>query len=331
MGEQAALVLCVVGVEEGAEVLAERRLQFGVTHADVQRVGVIGDLKQVRHARLRGPAVVAYLEVGHVVELVAKVEGRGEVHHVAGDVVVFLAHVFVVQHRMLWQDFHTCAQVVLVADDAQHNSGCVVEVLIFGELAQRVVVKLLMTQAHQFVHSTCNIISVGLQGVHQVAVSQVVVGVGSTVALVVAVVEAIAELEVGALGDWLAVSGLNRVVATAAWGVVIAVVDVVVHAGACSVVDARGGELGALAVGEAASHAEGDVAPFIVQLAVDLKFTVHAFVVAVGLLAAVAGVHDGLYDIVNFGITHFGAVSECLLGFIQFLLVIFGWVRVISS
>ena len=89
------LGLLEVAVVEQAEVLVERRFQARVTRGDVERVGVVVDVEQLRDAGLRGRGTIVDAQVAHLVELVSEVEGRGEVGDVASGV---HAHSLVVLH-----------------------------------------------------------------------------------------------------------------------------------------------------------------------------------------------------------------------------------------
>ena len=208
-----------------------------------------------------------------------------------------------------------------------------VVVHVLRELAEAVVVGLCVARCvrHQLVDGARYVVAVVSQCLYQVVVCQVVVDERASVALVVAVVEPVAELQVSPLGDGFAVCGLYGVVAVACRCGVVAVVDVVVHARGLPVADKRCGELLALAVVEATSESEGDVSSFVVQLAVELQFAVHATAAAVSLLARVAGVHDHVGDSCNF----FLALSQSALKFflccVELVLIVAFRVVVICS
>ena len=119
--------------------------------------------------------------------------------------------------------------------------------------------------------------------------------VGLLVALAVHVLELVAELQVGGLGDGFAVGQLGAVVEVLGGGVDVLVADEDGVARAqvvqqFEVASLRHGVLAVDVVAVAEASAEGDVAPPVVELAVGLQGGVGADVLAVGQGAAVDGV-----------------------------------------
>ena len=78
------LMLLEIVIVVQTEVLGERRLQSRVTSADVQRVAVIVDVKQVADRRLAAVTTVVEAQLPSIAMLPTEVERRGEVSHRTG-------------------------------------------------------------------------------------------------------------------------------------------------------------------------------------------------------------------------------------------------------
>ena len=68
---QTALLFTIVGIEITIEIMGERRLQLCITLADIERIRIIGNIKQVGHTWLLGASIIAETNVGVLTEIPA--------------------------------------------------------------------------------------------------------------------------------------------------------------------------------------------------------------------------------------------------------------------
>ena len=106
--------------------------------------------------------------------------------------------VFLTESRVLWNNLNTHIEVILLSDNPQHNLSCMSVVFIFRKTAQRVVDELLVAVSVQSSEHHIPLAVVGAQVRHIIATRRVGISpevVGGTVALRVAILEVVAELE----------------------------------------------------------------------------------------------------------------------------------------
>ena len=219
---------------------------------------------------------------------------------------------------MLWQEVEAEVEVVVVANTTESNRNGVVEVLVFRELTQTVAITTGETSVEQFIHCSCHVETIGTKGVHNgvvaIHVGQIIVCL--TVALIITIREAVAELEVSAVSNRFTVGCLYGIVASSARGGVVAVVDVS-RFSFLTIADIGSRKLPAPRVGESTCESQCDVASFVIQFAIDLQFTVSTHTVRIVLATAVISIHNLRDERVDISITCFidmaDEVSFCLL------------------
>ena len=132
------LLAFYIVVVEKPEVVGERRFQSRITHGDIQRVAIVGDIEQLRHARLRGCAPVIDAKIAHLAEAIAEIERRRDIsdptHRVDMNSLIIL-HVL----RLLWLHHHAHIEIILLTDDTQHQLEVVDIIAIFGITTQPLV------------------------------------------------------------------------------------------------------------------------------------------------------------------------------------------------
>ena len=132
---QTALVALPVVVVLEAHVLCERRLQAGVTLADVQRVRVVGNVQQVAHGWLTGVGTIGQTQLADIRNLPTEVGSRSEIGHCTGRVRVY-ALIILNEVRLLRYHLYTNVEVVCITHHAQHDLGCMDIVFVFRVAAQ---------------------------------------------------------------------------------------------------------------------------------------------------------------------------------------------------
>ena len=159
-----------------------------------------------------------------LVEVPAQVGAWCYVEDAALDLGVLLAHVLVAQDGVLGIGVDADAEVVALAYPTELCADGLVIVAVLGELAQlECVVQHVVGLLHELKHGI-NVVAVGLDALAKVAVGVGVVDEGLAVVLVVAVVVAIAELQVGAVGNGFVVGELQTQVAVHGGRLVVSVV-----------------------------------------------------------------------------------------------------------
>ena len=144
MGKDTALLLGIVGVVEQHEVMREGRLQARVTHANIQRIGVISDGEQVLHTGLTTAATVGQTQLAHFGEANAQVHVRSKVGYVAGGI----RHVIILAIRELGVlRLHRSTQIELPdgANETQSDHRFVVEVLVLRIFTLLFILQLFIT------------------------------------------------------------------------------------------------------------------------------------------------------------------------------------------
>ena len=190
--------------------IGELRLQAGVSLRDVERVGVVGDVEQLRDVGLTGVTAVVQPDVVLVAELQMEVERRGEVRHVAHSVNIASTIVLnEVRVLGLYEDAHVV--VVLLLPVAQRQSGVVGVVLILGIAAERAVEEIVEVA----VNGCEPVVPLPVDGHDALEDVRRLVAevVGLAVALVLAVAQLVVGLQVGTLPEGLAVGGAQHVAA----------------------------------------------------------------------------------------------------------------------
>ena len=190
------------------EVVVERWLQSGITHGDVLRVAVVGDVEQISHRRLRCCSTIGGSQFCHVVGCVAQIQCWGEVHHVPRRVGVYALIVLLEVGRLRLQH-HACVQLVFFADETQHDVHFVDVVVILRKAAQ-VVVQIVAERSVHLRQERVPASELLLHAPEDVGgqVAEVVCG---AVALVITVFKLITELQIGAVEDRFAVCGLHSI------------------------------------------------------------------------------------------------------------------------
>ena len=212
VGYDGALVAHDVVVVVGVQRVGERGLQSGVTLGDVEWVGVVGDVEQLRHLRLAGLAAVVEPEVALLAELVVEVEGRRQVDDVAYGVDVDTA-VVLDEVGVLRLDEETDVVVVFLDAVAQVQSDVVCVVLVFRVAAETAVE---CGGLFQIASNGCRpgvpLAVFRKDAVEGVGVHAAVV-VGLAVAFVLTVAQLVAGLQVCALPERFAVGAAHYVAA----------------------------------------------------------------------------------------------------------------------
>ena len=116
-------------VVEQSEVLSKRRLQARVTLRNVQRVAVVGDIKQLRDAWLRSGTTIVDSQVAHLGEAIAEIEGWTHIHHITNGIYMHSLIILDIL-RLLWLNHHTEVQVVLLTDESHHHLDIMIVVAI---------------------------------------------------------------------------------------------------------------------------------------------------------------------------------------------------------
>ena len=75
------LTLLQIVVVFRPQIVGKRRFQSRITFRDVQRVTVVGYVKQVGHARLRRARPIVQPQIAHIAELIAEIHRRCDVQH----------------------------------------------------------------------------------------------------------------------------------------------------------------------------------------------------------------------------------------------------------
>src|SRR5574344_2156165 len=102
-----SLMCHLEGVKVEVDVVTERRFQSRISLCDVQRVGIISDIKQIGHAWLRSTSSVVQTQIRLLSEVVAEVNIGSKVEHITCNLWILISHVFVVEHTSLWQEVKT--------------------------------------------------------------------------------------------------------------------------------------------------------------------------------------------------------------------------------
>ena len=105
--------------------------------------------------------------------------------------------------RLLWNDLHTDIEIVVVAYDAQHEVEGMDIVLVFRISAQ-IVVKIALKRVGQTVEVSAPLAVFGRESA-KVVLAKVTEVVSDAVALLVLILEVVAELQIRSLEDWLAI------------------------------------------------------------------------------------------------------------------------------
>ena len=131
------MALYIIIVEE-SEIVRERRLQTRITFRDIERVAVVGDIKQVGHTRLRGRSAIVDSQIADTREPVAELNRRAPVGHRAGCINVYaliVLHVF----RFLRLNHDTGIQLELRLNPSVHQLRLVYIVPILRIAAQVII------------------------------------------------------------------------------------------------------------------------------------------------------------------------------------------------
>ena len=128
--DDAALVAHDVIIIIGVQRVGELWLQTRVSLCDVERVGVVGDVKQLSHLRLAGIAAVVNPEVTLIAELIMEVECWREIGHIANGIDIE-ASVVLNEVRVLGLDEEADVVVVLLLVVAQRHPQIMGIVLVF--------------------------------------------------------------------------------------------------------------------------------------------------------------------------------------------------------
>ena len=219
-GHYSALVALLISVVEQSQTVGEGRLQSRITHLHVQRVAVVHDVEQVRHTRLRGRSAIVEPQVRLLAYLVAEVQRRTPVHHIALHVDM-RAEIVLLIARMLRLQHHSHVQPVVLLVHAQHHLG-IVSVCAILRIAAQVVVFIRLDGLRQQRQIAVPSAILGSDA-REISLSQVREIVGRAVALVEAVGVFVAELQVGAARNRLAVGSLHRIGVALGWHQVVAV------------------------------------------------------------------------------------------------------------
>ena len=276
-----ALVIRKVVIIEEVQVLRERRLQSGVTTSDAQGVAVVDDVEQVAHRRLGGIAAIGQAQLSRLRLLPTEVKSRREVGHRTCRVGMHTLEVLR-EVRLLRNNLETDIQVIRRTHHAQHNLGRVGVVPIFRHTAQ-VSIDVLVDGISELGQIPVEI-AVGRLYAHVIDIRQ---AERLTVAMRIAVPVTVAELQIDAVGNGLAVVCAQRIAPVVLRSQVIAVLDGrVVHGVQIDVV-VRHRLAGALT--PVGIHLQGDVTASVVQTAVVLQHTAQRLRVAVvdGILDAI--------------------------------------------
>ena len=113
----------------------ELRLKSRVTLGDVERIRVVSDVEQLSHFRLTGITAIMEPDVVLIGKLIVKVDGWGEIHHIADGIYIDAA---IVLYEIGVLGLHEEAHVIVIflLQVAQGQSHVVREVLVFRVAAE---------------------------------------------------------------------------------------------------------------------------------------------------------------------------------------------------
>ena len=137
----------LISVVEQSQTVGEGRLQSRITHLHVQRVAVVHNVEQVRHTRLRGRSAIVESQIRLLAYLVAEIQRRTPVHHIALHVDM-RAEIVLLIARMLRLQHHSHVQPVVLLVHAQHHLG-IVSVCAILRIAAQVVVFICLYRLRQ--------------------------------------------------------------------------------------------------------------------------------------------------------------------------------------
>ena len=195
------------GIVVHLKVVGKRRLQARVTLGDSQRVAVIGNIKQVGHLRLLGCSTVGQLQLCCVVRTITEVDRRSYVEHGTCSIRINML-VVLDELRALRLEHQTSIELVVVADLAVHHIELMDVVLIFRETAQTILV-VLRSEGVRHVREIVIESTIYRLNSAGIEVRNPTVVIGRAVALVIAISELVAELQVGTIGDRLTIGNLS--------------------------------------------------------------------------------------------------------------------------
>ena len=124
-----------------------------------------------------------------------------------------------------------------------------------------------------------------------------VIDIGATIVLAVAVVVAVAHLQVSSVGNRFAVGQLSLYAIVLGRGVVVSVV--LLFSSQSVVGDVGSRQLLALAIAVVSADAQGDVASFFVQFAIGLQFSAEVAIGAIAHVAIGVGVYHDVRQFVE--------------------------------
>ena len=191
-------IVVVITIERTGEL----RLQTRVTHGDVKRIRVVGDIEQLGHLRLTGIATVVQPQVALIAELIVEIECRRKVGYITHGIYI---HTTVVldKVRVLGLNQETDVVIVLLDTVAQVQAHVVGIVLILGIAAQvalQVIVELIVHTVQPGIPGAV----LGGDALEDVR-RHVTEVVSQTVALILVIAQLVAELQVGTFPQGLAV------------------------------------------------------------------------------------------------------------------------------
>ena len=272
-GHHGTLVLLEVIVVEEVEILRERGLQTRVTTRDAQRIAIVDDIKQVAHRRLLGTATIGEAQLTSLRLLPTEVEGRRDIGHSAHGIGID-ALIVLDEVRLLGKHLETDVEVIGLTDDAQHQLKRMVVILVFRVSAQ----VLVLIGIYGFGKPGKIGIPVAVLW-HDITVVHTDETIHETVALGIAIIIGITELQVDLSPEGLAVGGTDAVAPFVLRRDTVAVGDRRIGSGEQVYVIVR--YRLADAITPVAVQLHGDVAARVVQAAVELQHTTHALRIAV--------------------------------------------------
>ena len=159
---QTALLFTIVGIEITIEIMGERRFQLCITLADIERIRVVGNIKQVCHTWLLGASIIAKTNIGVLTEIPAKIRTWSPIEHRTFHLGIVLSHVLIVELCALRQEVDTDTGIVALTHTTQLHTDILIIVSIFRELAE----------THRIAHLIAHLFHEAKHGIHVVAVSK---------------------------------------------------------------------------------------------------------------------------------------------------------------
>ena len=196
-------------VVKQAEAVGERWFQSRVSPGDIQWVAVVINVQQFCDTRLRGVASVVDAQVAHVREAVTKVQGGGHVGHGTNRVSIH-SLITLDEFRLLRLYHQSHVEVVLGTNHPKSHVHLVRIVLVLRKTTQ-VFIQIRFVGMFQSTQITVPV-AVHRTEAGEEVLAQVAEVVGRAVALAVAVVELVTQLQKRGLPQGFAIRGLHAVV-----------------------------------------------------------------------------------------------------------------------